>query len=236
MFQIAFAPEIRRRYPDAVPDDAFFLSAAQWIQPEEGRPSVRLNEEVRGTGLVRVNRSIEKEELVFASDIQRFEGFELEEADLDAGHFTLFWIGNHWNCMFDFRAGRAKSAAMLKAATEFLEAARIASAHGYTRPSVDNLFSACELVSNAHLILIRNPASRAKTHGSVHSAINSWRSLGNINDKFVRVFNHAANIRSPARYDAGAEVEMPSLSDFEIVGREIEQMTEFVSQRIRKDR
>ena len=141
MFQIAFAPEIRQRLSVGMLDDSFFLSAAQMIQIEDRGRIVRLNEEVRGTALVRANRPVQKGEPLLVSDMRNFVSFDLDEEELDAGHFTLFWTGQGWIATFDFRIGRAKSAAMLKAASEFLEVARLASTNGYTRPSVDNLFN-----------------------------------------------------------------------------------------------
>ena len=145
------------------------------IQPEDGGRIIRLNQEARGTALMRANRPIQKGEQLLVSDMQNFVSFDLDEEELDAGHFTLFWTGNGWIASFDFRAGRAKSAAMLKAAGEFLQVAILASTHGHTRPCVDNLFSACELVSKAHLVLHRSSASAAKSHGSVQSAIVTTR-------------------------------------------------------------
>ena len=235
MFQIAFAPEIRQRLSDGMLDETFFLTAAQMIQPEAGDRVIRLNEEVRGIAHVRATRPVQKGEQVLVSDMRNFVGFDLVEEELDAGHFTLFWTGNGWIATFDLRAGRAKSAAMLKAAGEFLEVARLASTYGHTRPSVDNLFSACELVSKAHLILHHNSASRAKSHGPVQSAINAWRRLGNVNDAFVHLFNCVSNTRSPARYDAKAEVSMPAQSDFKVVEDEIQQLMKLVSPRTRTE-
>ena len=236
MFQIAFAPEIRHRFLVKTLDGTFFLTAAQMIQPEDGGRIIRLNQEARGTALMRANRPIQKGEQLLVSDMQNFVSFDLDEEELDAGHFTLFWTGNGWIASFDFRAGRAKSAAMLKAAGEFLQVAILASTHGHTRPCVDNLFSACELVSKAHLVLHRSSASAAKSHGSVQSAINTWRRLGNINDEFVGLFNRVSNTRSPARYDVKAEIEMPSPSDFGIVEGEIQQLMNFVTQRTDTER
>ena len=232
MFQIAFAPEIRRRLATGQLNQNFFLIAAQLIQPEEGKNTVRLNEEVRGMGLVRVNRPVQKGEQLLDSDIRDFVNFDLEEDELDAAHFTLLWSGEGWFVSFDFRAGRAKSAGLLKAASEFLDVAKFSAAKGHARPSVDNLFSACELVSKAHLILHRHLARRTKSHGAVHSAINDWRRLGNVNEEFVKLFNRMSHARSPARYDASAQVELPSQSDFHIVEREIEHLTEHVAHRI----
>lgn len=232
MFQIAFAPEIRRRLATGQLKQNFFLSAAQLIQPEEGENTVRLNEEVRGTAVVRVNRPVQQGEEVLVSDLQNFVSFDLEEDELDAGHFTLLWNGQGWIGSFDFRAGRAKSAGLLGLANQFLDVAKISAAKGHAGPSVDNLFSACELVSKAHLILHRNPASRAKSHGTVHRAINAWRHLGNVNEDFVRLYNQMLNARSSARYDAGAQIESPSQSDFQIVERELEDLTKHVAHRV----
>lgn len=231
MFQIFFAPEIRRRLSAKKLDDNFFLTAAQMLQPEEGERIIRLNEEVCGTALVRTNRSVQKGEPVFASDLQNFVAFDLEEEELNAGHCTMLWTGETWILTFDFRAGRAKCADMLAAARQFLEVAQFSAESGHARPSIDNLFSACELVSKAHLILHHNSASKAKTHGPVHTAINAWGRLGNVNDDFVRLFNQISNFRNPARYDAGAKVEIPSSSDFQLVEREIEFLSEHVARR-----
>lgn len=229
MFQIAFAPEIRRRLSAGMLDETFFLTAAQMIQTDSGPQMIRLNDEVRGRAQLRMTRPVQKGEPVFASDMQNFVNFDLEEEELDAGHFTLFWTGNGWIVTFDFRTGRAKSAAILKAAEEFLKVAKLASTNGLRRPTIDNLFSACELASKAHLVLHRSAASRAKSHGTVQRAINLWGHLGNINEEFVQLFNRVSNTRSPARYDAKAEIQMPSQSDFQLVEDEIQQMMRFVT-------
>ena len=133
---------------------------------------------------------------------------------------------------FDFRAGRVKCSEMLKAASQFLDVARYSAAKRHERPSVDNLFSACELVSKAHLILHRNPATRSTKHASVKSAINRWRKYGNVNDEFVRLFNRMSSERSPARYKVNALVQLPSHSDFEIVDREIGNLRKSVARRV----
>ena len=231
MFQIAFAPEIRCRLSAGQLDDNFFLTAAQLIQPEEGERMVRLNGEVRGLGLVRVTRAVNKGDPLFLSDIGQLVGFDLEENELDAGHFTLFWDGEGWFASFDFRAGRAKSTDILRLASEFLETAQSAADKGHAGACVDTLFSACELASKARLILHRSPAAKAKKHGHVHSAINKWGHLGNVNEGFLKLFNRMVKARPAARYDGTAQVEMPSKSDLRIVRREIEHLKEAVAQR-----
>ncbi len=231
MFQIAFAPEIRRRMSSGQLDENFFLEAAQLILPEDGERMVRLNDKVRAVGLVRVNRAVKQGDAVFVSDLRQLEGLDLEEDELNAGHFTLFWNGEGWFASFDFRAGRAKSAAMLEAANQFLEAAQAAAQKEHARACVDNLFSACELASKARLILHRSPAAKAKKHGSVKSAINSWGRLGNVDESFLHLFNRMSKDRSPARYDAGSPIELPSDSDLQLVRHEIQQLQQAVAQR-----
>ena len=161
IFQIAFSPEIRRRLSSGELGDEFFLARAQWILPEEGEQIVRLNGEVRALALVRVTRAVKKGDPVFLSDMRQLEGIDLEEDELDAGHFTLFWNGEGWFASFDFRAGRAKSAEMLRLASEFLETALSAAGKGHAGACVDTLFSACELASKARLILHRSHAAKA---------------------------------------------------------------------------
>ena len=96
IFQIAFAPEIRRRLSKKEPHDSFFLTAAQLIQPEEGGTVIRLNDEVRGLLLVRANRSVNTGDSVLVSDLNGFESFDLADDELDAAHFTMFWDGDRW--------------------------------------------------------------------------------------------------------------------------------------------
>ena len=231
LFQIAFAPEIRQRLATGQLDEKFTLYAVQWIRPFEGRGIVRLNEEVRAIGIVRAPRAIEKGDPVFLSDLQHLQVVDLEEDELDAGHFTLFWNGEGWVGSFDFRAGRAISARLLGSAIEFLQTAHFARDQGHARACVDNLFSACELASRARLLLHHSPAAKAKKHGSIHSAINKWGHLGNVDAAFLRLFNRLSNVRSAARYDHGVQVEMPSESDLQVAAREIEQLQKAVAHR-----
>ena len=231
LFQIAFAPEIKKRLASGQLDDKFTLYAVQWIQPIEGRGMVRLNEEVRAIGLVRATRAIKEGDPVFLSDLQHLQSVDLEEDELDAGHFTLFWNGKGWVGSFDLRAGRAISARLLGNAVEFLRTAQYARDQGHARACVDNLFSACELASKTRLILHHSPAAKAKKHGPIHSAINKWGHLGNVDEAFLRLFNRLSNSRSAARYDLGVQVEMPSGSDLQIATREIEQLQEPIAQR-----
>lgn len=235
MFQIAIGPEILRRIERGDLDTDFTLYAAQLILPEAEPQIVRLNGEVRGMPLVRLHRPVENVETVLVSDMQDLVGFDVEEAELDCGHFTMFWHGAGWSISFDFRSGRAKSAQMIASARQFLSAAQHSADQGYSGPCVDNLFSACELLSKAHLILHRSKAVKAKSHKAVSSALNSWGRLGNVDREFVSLFNRMSNARSAARYDPAALVPLPSTEDFDVMNRELEHLEKRVAHRT-KDR
>ena len=237
MFRIAFAPEIRERISDGRIGENFVLLAAQLLQREEGkRRLVRLNEEVRGIGMIRTSGPVQKGAPVFMSDIRDFVSFDLEENELDAGHFTAIWKDGGWFISFDFRIGRAKSGGMLAAASEFLEASKLSADNGLARPSVDNLFSACELVSKAHLILHHLLAAGTKSHRAIGSSINRWRKLGNIDEGFVSLYNRMQSARPSARYDAAVQVDQPAMSDFEAVEREILRLKEYIAPAYRENR
>jgi hypothetical protein len=233
MFQIAFSPEIQRRLEAGQLSDDFQLIAAQMIQPEATPAIIRLNSEVRGVTLIRATRPIEKGEPVLVSDMRDLVEFDVEEAELDCGHFTVFWYGTGWTGTFDFRSGRARCAQMVESARQFLSVARFAADNGHARPSIDTLFSACELLSRAQLILSRSPAAKAKRHGSVSSAINAWGRLGNIDEEFLKLYNRMAQARTPARYDAAATVAPPSAGDLDIVSRELALLEKQVAHRNR---
>ena len=237
MSQVAFVPEIRQRLSSGQLDDNFILTAAQLIQQEEQDRIVRLNNEVRGLVMVRVTRPVEEGESALDSDMQNFLGFDLEEDELDAGHFTMFWTGTRWVASFDFRNGRAKCTAILETAIEFWVAAQSAATRGHARACVDTLFTACEQVAKAQIILHHlfvGKSKKPKKHGSVQRVINKWGHLGNINPSFLILYNQLSKDRSPARYNQSAQVELPTQSDIQLVGDEIEILKQQIAQRIKQ--
>lgn len=232
MFQISFAPEIRSRIEAGAIDDDFFLVAAQMIQPPEGRQRVRLNEEVCGKATIRLEREIQQDSPVHGADFRNIEKFELLDDEIDSGHFTIIWTGNSFTAIFDFQSGKGKAIALLNLAKQFHWAAVASFEQGHTGPSTDSLFSACELVSKARLMLHRNPATSKKKHGAVHSAINQWHKLGNIDEQFIRLFNKLSSARPSARYDPEGTTFSPSTDDFGLVEAEIEALLSRIAPKI----
>lgn len=137
----------------------------------------------------------------------------------DCGHFTIFWRGNGWSTFFDFRNGRARCAELVASALQFAAAARFAVENEFVAPAVDNLFSACKLLSKVQLILSHSPTGKSRSHGSVASGVKSWTRLGNGDTQFVKLFNRFSNDRTRARYDASKLAVVPTLEDVELAER-----------------
>jgi hypothetical protein len=222
-WELWFRPEIERRQTAGSLPATFSLHMAQALFPPDEKLRVLLNDEVEGEGHLRAPRTIQKGEPLYASDLQFMERFELPDALLDSGHFTIVRAGEGWHMFFNFLRGRAKAKDMLQLAGEFLEAALSATDKGHSGPVVDNLFSACELISKAELILHRNPAASSKSHRSVSSQINWWGRLGNIDAVFLKLFNRLAEQRPNARYgDKEHRPPVPEHDSFDLVQAMIE--------------
>jgi hypothetical protein len=217
MHQICFSPEIRRRKDAGKLVDDFLLWGAQLIQPHEGGRVIRINEEVRGVPYLRTGRAVEKDEQILLSDLNGLEYFDLEDEELDCGHFTIFWTGSVWVGAFDFRAGRAKCLSLIEKSLTFLAATKLSVRKGLAEPAIDTLHTACELLAKARLILSHIPAHKWRSHGSISSAINREGRLGNVDAAFLTLFNRLSDTRSHAKYATGYAAELLSHDDLDVV-------------------
>jgi uncharacterized protein (UPF0332 family) len=176
-----------------------------------------LNDEVRGVATIRATRAIEKGEHIRQADLADLQQFELEDDDLDCGHFTAMNTGGAWIATFNFLYGRPRALKLIERAAEFLESAKSAFDKGHAAVAVDNLFSACELASKAEL-LVRQLVAEKSNHRHLHRAVNWWGRLGNIDAAFVDLFNKLAALRPRYRYDAEYTDPMPvDSADLELV-------------------
>ncbi len=209
VFEIWLTPEIERRRVAGLIGDDFVLLMAQAIFPEEAPNEIRLNDEVRGIMLVEAQREVEKGERVMLTDLAEAKAFELIDEEMNCGHITIVrrGPGNDWLVTFNALAGRAKAANFVRLASEFFLTAIHAREHGLSGPSLDNLFSCCELLAKAQLVMHRSHATKSKKHGAISSAINQWGKLGNVHPLFVSLLNRLSNIRSAARYEGNTGPE-----------------------------
>lgn len=217
-FELWINPEIVRRKASGALSEDFEPWGAQRVQTPSGAVIIRFNDEIRGTALVRPTRAVEKGDTVNWGDLASLEEFDLPTDELNNGHWTVLRTGEQWLTSFNALTQRSRCLLLLEKAEHFLEASRKAEADRYSSVAVDTLFSACELVSKAHLVSFHTLPMSTKTHGPIHSELNKWRRLGNIEDAFVDLFNKMNRLRSSYRYDAQQTESMPiAVEDFEIV-------------------
>lgn len=217
-FELWIKPELARRKEAGVLPDDFALWGAQRIQPPEGQVIIRINDEIRGVASIKTKRPFEKGDDVVVGDFEGIEDFDLPSDELDSGHWTVLWTGERWFTSFNFMTQRNRCLLLLDKAEHFLAASRRAEEDGHAAVAVDTLFSACELASKAHLVSFHTLPMGTRTHGAIHSGLNKWRRLGNIEGAFVDIFNKMNRLRGPYRYDDQQSESMPiAVEDFEIV-------------------
>src|SRR5215475_9103569 len=85
-------------------------------------------------------------------------------------------------------------------------------------PAIDNLFSACELAAKARLITSAAMSSEVRTHGTIHSGINQWGRLGNVDAEFVEMFNKLSRNRGAARY-APNKIDLSGLINADMISK-----------------
>jgi uncharacterized protein (UPF0332 family) len=231
-----FDPEYERRVAAGQMAPSTKIVAAQAVFGE-GQTIIRFNEEVRGQGFARARRAVQEGEQVLHGDLVGIENWELAPDEVDYGHMSIFNTGDGWRCFFNFLRGRARADALAIRAENFLKAARHAHENGWHDVSVDTLFSACELLAKANLIVHMQKGAEAKTHPSIHTSINQWKRLGNIEAEFVKLFNDLGNLRHIARYEVGnvSRLEQPS-SAFNTVAAQVDAVRDLCDRRLTPER
>lgn len=199
-------PSVRERQEKGELAKPLSLRMAQIIfKPEGGKPEVRINTEVRGRAIIKLNekleKPIEKGDPVSINQIDNIEAFELENDDSNYGHATIISASEKWLISFNFIYNKQSSQEHLQAAKEFLFAANASLQNAYHRACLDSLHSASELAAKAYLLGRPDKSIiHAKSHDVVHSQINIERKLGNVPEGHVDTFNNLRNLRSSARY------------------------------------
>ena len=195
-----FTPEFERRVAAGQMDRETQIVAAQAVFGK-GQTIIRFNDEIRGQGFARARCDVKDGEHVQHSDLVRVETWELAPDEINYGHVSIFYMGGGWRCFFNFLQDRAQADALAVRAERFLTAARGARESGGHDVAVDTLFSACELLAKANLIVHMLKGSDKNTHKAVSTSINQWGKLGNVEAVFLNVFNKLANLRHLARYE-----------------------------------
>lgn len=163
-------------------------------------------------------RAVKAGDPVFVSDIAEPVSFELELTDADCGHFTLIEYGQNWAVFFDFRRNKIKAGDIISRAEQFAAVAELSLRSGHTAPFVACLSNAAELLAKARLMML--PEKKLETHGSIHRNINHWRKLGNVDSRFVELFNELSHSRNAALY-GGSVPTVKSDAPLERINAEI---------------
>jgi hypothetical protein len=159
-------PEVERRQAAGAIPKPFNLHAAQVIFYADARPhEIRLNEEVRAIGKVKLKQGVSKQKgaPIYSNEIEDYEAFRLpDDEDPNCGHITLHRFADQWSLAFDLIYNKGISSEHLAAAEEFLKSAEAALEQGHYRVVVDNLFSASELAAKALLLTTPLPGKGTK--------------------------------------------------------------------------
>lgn len=200
MFDFYINPEIARRQAAGTAQTPMGLVYAQVLFKKEGT-EVRLNSEVKGAMklILPSGKAMEPGQPIYLSDIEGIERYELPPEDRDHGHFTAILRGENWLLLFDFRRNQGTARQLVAKARDYLASARLAQGAALWGPFCDNLFSAAELLAKAQLI-VHVLDSSSKSHGQIHSKLNSWGRMGNVRTDFVSLFNRLSAQRAEARY------------------------------------
>lgn len=205
-FNLWINPEVHRRAQAGSLKLPISLSCAQVIFRGSKAPEVRLNHEVKGSAEVRTAKAVNAGDPVYLAELLEVQRFELGREDADAGHITLFKMQDgSWHLFFYSVQNKLKAAELVESAKQFTSTAEFASANGHVGPYVDNLFNASDLLARARLITHAHE-EEVKKHSTVHSKINQWAKLGNVDKEFVKLFNELAQARDLARYRGGTPV------------------------------
>jgi hypothetical protein len=206
LFDLFAIPEIRRRQTDKLLPDPFELKAFQIVFfADDRKPEIRLNSEVKAKVEIKLKDGVSKQpgEIIYDSEVEGIEEFSLTEAeDPDIGHATIIRTGEKVFLAFDFIYNKGLSATHIAKGDQFLRTAESAYKNQDASAFIDNLFSAAELYARAILLTASaSPQFREKSnHKSIHSKLNRFASLGNLDKNQVSTFNKLSHWRNQARY------------------------------------
>ena len=206
ILEIYILPEVQRRQEKGKLETPVDLYAAQVIfYPDNRKPEIRINSEVRALAKMKLKPGISKEpgDPVREDELEGLEELQLaKNEDPDCGHATLLKLNDKWLLAFDFIYNKGLSKKHIQAAEQFIEVAEFSLGKGLWSAFVDNLFSAAELSAKATLLALMSDARfREKaTHKAVHRRYNRFAHLGNVAPKCAEAFNKLSRLRYPARY------------------------------------
>lgn len=204
LMRLFVTPEIERRQAAGTVPTPLPLRAAQvLLYPDQRRPTVRINGEVKALVGSRLKDGIVKQpgDPVYWHEFADIAEVELtDQDDPDCAHITMLLVRDHWAIAFDFRYGKAKSSKHVDVSRQFLRSAEDAFRRNDWAAFVDTLFSAAELAARAWLLLLPDPSFYKKgTHREIQRRYQRDGAL-NVDPVFIEALNKLSGWRDRVRY------------------------------------
>jgi hypothetical protein len=199
-WELWFGPEIERRGAAGLLPETLTLLRMQVIWNDDRLPEVRLNEEVHGQMVARVNRPVQIGDEIPADELTDIQGLQLTDQDPNAGHLTFFRHGDRWHIAFDSRRNGQSSREHLARAHDYLRSARRVLEIGELAPLCELLWSAVELMVKAELQMFDRDIATGQDHKLRIARFKQWARHGNARWQYAELLVHLARLRKPTRY------------------------------------
>lgn len=195
-------PEIEKRKKLGKIKDGFILSKIQIVfSLEKGYNKIRFNDEVKAIAEVKVNRKIEKGEIVSENDTYEIKNIKLSDDDKNCAHITLLKFKDKWIIAFDSRYHQKLRAEYIKASKEFYDGAIDNLEKGRLRVFYDNAFSSAELcVISILLGWLKKDIIDNKNHHQRYNIFKSFIDVRNGRAAYSDTLKELDGIRKSARY------------------------------------
>jgi len=202
VMDIFIIPEIERRRKEGKIKDGTGITKMQIVfSLDKGSNEIRLNEEVKAVAKAKINRSINKDEIVYEIDIDAIEKIELTDEDVNCGHITLLLFKNNWIISFDFRYNKERVKNHIDASKEFYETAVDSLDKSRTRAFYENAFASAELLAISVLLTLPSKEIlECRNHKKRLSQFKDWADLGNVKMEFSTTLSGLSELRDSARY------------------------------------
>ncbi len=205
-FELWFEPEIQRRQERGEFPKPFKLWAAQILMEPDSPPVIAFNEQIQGVLQAKPDANtplpIEKGQQLRLRDLGDIVGMQLTTEHPNAGHLTALFHKGAWYLLFDFRYNSARINLSLDVARQFYAAAEGAIDRKHLNVAVENLFAVVEIAAKSYLMIHPYPQLlRKHRHGLISTEFNRYGGKhGNVDAKYVSLFNALTSIRLKARY------------------------------------
>lgn len=175
-------PEILRRQAAGKLPTPVELSWVQVVFKSDGKNVVRINDEVRGTGGVRVkdpSKIKHQGGLIYDSDVKDILSINLVEDERDFGHITIFFHGDQAHLSFSAIYDASKSLKLVSISKEFLDSAEANLKADRLRTAVADLYFALENIAKARVMhfaekAVQGKRGRTASHSIIKKTIRKY--------------------------------------------------------------